>query len=99
MLKLCATVKLPFEEADRITDTLHTLGVTNLTRRNIPYEEFLRTSRLNYDCVFPNLWEEEKKVVYLDFSFEDSDEGRRQAYAVEFGLPQIPLNLRYEETA
>lgn len=96
MYRLNATIKAPLSRKEPLTAALRQLGVEAVRATVIPYAQFLRESRLNWDCVFAEMWTEEKDVVYLDFSFEDSDRGRQAAYQVEFQLPQIPLNLRYD---
>jgi len=95
MNKLQATVKVPPSEAERVKNELHALGAKDILLRDVPYERFVRESRMNYDCVFRQIWEEKSGAVYLEFCFEDSDAGRAAAYDVEFNLKQIPLNLCY----
>jgi hypothetical protein len=41
--------------------------------------------------------EEKIPVTYIQMEFEDSDDGRKAAFDIEFQLHQIPMNLRYEE--
>ena len=91
------TIKAPAEMAESIRETLHGLGVREVDILSVSYETFVQESRLNWDCVFPEMWEKQQDVAYLRFSFPDSDAGRQAAYQVEFHLPQIPLNLRYDE--
>ena len=47
------------------------------------------------DCSFPQMWTERKSVSNLRFSFDDSQEGRNAAFAAEYEVLRIPLNLRY----
>jgi hypothetical protein len=96
MYHLCATIKAPACRAETLTTTLQELGVSCISIDTVPYDDFVQNSRLNWDCVFEEMWTDHQPVVYLNFSFPDSDEGRAAAYQVEFRLPQIPLNLRYE---
>lgn len=93
-----ATIKAPLAEVKRLKNELSALGVSEISVRNVPYERFIKESRLNYDCVFGQMWEEESEAAYLDFCFEDSAQGRKAAYDIEFNLKQIPLNLRYTES-
>lgn len=95
MYTLNGTIKAPLNQIEAISAALHSLGVNRIDVRTVSYEQFLEESRLNWDCVFPEMWTERRAVVYLDFCFEDSDSGRQAAYQVEFNLPQIPLNLHY----
>jgi len=97
MLKIQATIKTPQEEAPGLKDQLLALGVSEITERRVSYPQFVRESRFNYDCVFRQAWEKEDEVIYLDFSFADSDQGREKAYDIEYNLKQIPLNLKYME--
>lgn len=98
MNKIQATIKAPVSEAEAIKKELWALGVNEISTRSIPYERFVRESRMNYDCVFKQMWEEKSDVVYLDFYFDDSAQGREKAYCIEFNLKQVPLNLRYMAT-
>lgn len=95
-MKLQATIKAPQAQAEGLKAQLAALGVTGIQERTVPYQQFVEESRMNYDCVFQEAWDEGRDVVYLSFSFEDSDQGREKAHGVEYGLKQIPLNLRYE---
>lgn len=95
MYTLNAIIKAPLEQAAAITASLQGLGIDRVSLRTVPYEQFLEESRLNWDCVFPEMWADRKPVAYLEFCFEDSAAGREAAYRVEFNLPQIPLNLHY----
>lgn len=96
MYRLNATIKAPIAQKEALVSKLHQLGVDDIHVSIIPYEQFVLESRLNWDCVFAEMWTDRLDVAYLDFSFEDSDCGRAGAYQVEFQLPQIPLNLRYD---
>lgn len=95
MLRIQATIKAPESAAPGLERELAALGVDQISQRRMPYQVFAEESRLNYDCVYPEAWEEKKEVVYLTFSFADSGQGREAAYRVEYGLKQIPLNLCY----
>lgn len=95
MYKLKATVKVPQSEVSTAVEQLHHLGVERIEVCDVPYEQFVRESRMNWDCVYEEMWTEKKDVAYLNFEFDDSDEGRAAAYHVEYYLKQIPLNLRY----
>ena len=79
-----------------MTEQLKMLGVEEIREERVPYDRFVKESRMNYDCVYHPAWEEQKEVSYLNFAFEDSAQGREQCYYVEFHLKQIPLNLRYD---
>lgn len=96
MKKLLATVKVPVAAVGEIQEKLTACGVKSTDVRTIPYEQFARESRMNYDCVFPQMWQEKAPVAYIDFSFDADDAGRAAAFQVEYNLMQIPLNLRYE---
>ena len=91
------TIKAPVDMAESICETLRDLDVEHVDVVTVSYDQFVQESRLNWDCVFPEMWEAKQDVAYLRFSFPDSDAGRQAAYHVEFNLPQIPLNLRYDE--
>ena len=95
MLQIQATIKAPESMVSGLEQELTALGVEQIAQRRVPYEVFVEESRLNYDCVYPEAWEEKKEVVYLTFFFDDSNEGREAAFRVEYGLKQIPLNLNY----
>lgn len=96
MRKILATVKVPMDAVEDIKQQLSTYGVHNVTARAVPYAQFVEESRMNYDCVFQQMWDEKRAVAYIDFSFDGNDEGRAAAFNVEYNLMQIPLNLRYE---
>lgn len=98
MSRILATIKSPYSEVEIIMKQLYALGVKDINLQMIPYEKFISESRMNYDCVYQQAWDEKVKVTYLSFSFEDSKEGREKCYYVEFNLKQIPLNIRYEMT-
>ena len=95
MKKLEATVKLPDDLVGEYVSRLMELGVKYVDIDSVPYDRFVEESRLNYDCSFPQMWTERKSVSYLRFSFDDSEEGRNAAFAAEYEILQIPLNLRY----
>lgn len=95
-MRLYATIKAPASRAPELKAQLAALGVADVEERAVPYQVFAEESRLNYDCVFQEAWDEKRDVVYLDFSFEDSAQGREQTHFVEYHLKQIPLNLRYQ---
>lgn len=97
MNRLLATVKVPADMVDEIKNQLRGLGVRNIESEMIPYEQFKIESRMNYDCVFEEAWSDGKAVAYLYFGFEDNEEGRKQAYSVEYAFKQIPLNLHYQD--
>lgn len=97
MLKISATIKIPTEYVEEYLERLNKEGIETIVVEIIPYDRFVRESRLNYDCVFPQMWEEKKEVSYLRFTFGDSAEGRDACFRLEYNLMQIPLNLRYEE--
>lgn len=96
MRKLLATIKVPIAKTEEIGRLLYDMGVKELEIETVPYDRFTEESRLNYDCVFPEMWEEKKDVHYLKFSFDGNEEGRNQAFHMEYNLMQIPPNLRYE---
>ncbi len=95
MLKIQATIKAPVSAAQDLKQRLVSLGVGEISEQIVSYETFVSESRLNYDCVYPEAWEDKVSVVYLTVDFEDSRAGREAAFRVEYGLKQIPLNLRY----
>ncbi len=96
MNRILATIKAPLDQVEAIRKELAACGVSKVDVKTVPFETFAEESRMNYDCVFPQLWEEKKPVAYLDFSFDATDEGRAASFQVEYNLMQIPLNLRYE---
>lgn len=96
MGKLLATIKAPVSAVADMQQKLAACGVTETTVRTIAYEQFVEESRLNYDCVFQQMWEERLPVAYIDFSFPGTDEGRAAAFRAEYDMMQIPLNLRYD---
>ena len=95
MGRLEGTLKLPDELVEEYASRLIQSGVQYVDVTSIPYEQFVRESRLNYDCSFPQMWTDKKSVSYLKFSFEDSPEGRKAAFETEYRLMQVPMNLRY----
>ena len=95
MNQILATIKCPADEVPHIREQLQELGVNMIEEQKVPYKQFIEDSRMNYDCVYQQAWEEKKAVSYLHFSFDDSAEGREQSYFIEFHLKQIPLNLCY----
>lgn len=96
MSKLLATVKVPVNAVEDITEQLKQCGVDTVEVRTVAYEQFVEESRMNYDCVFSQMWSDELPVAYIDFSFDATDEGRAAAFNTEYNLMQIPLNLRYD---
>jgi hypothetical protein len=76
-------------------DKLKELGVTEVTSSIVSYDKFMRTSRMDYDFVYREMEKDKTDVVYLDFFFDDTPEGRNAYYELEHKLYQIPLNLRY----
>ena len=96
MNRIRATVKIPLERMEEILDQLQNLGVKTIEAEIVPYEQFVLVSSMNYDCVFSQMWDEKKEVVYLHFFFEDSSDGRSASFQLEYNFMQIPLNLRYE---
>lgn len=97
MFQLHATIKAPQARVRELSEKVEALGVEEIIPHTVPYAQFAAESRMNYDFVFREMLTDGLDVVYLDFWFADSPEGRQAAYKVEFNLPQIPLNLRYEE--
>lgn len=96
MSKLLATVKVPADAVEDMKQKLKNCGVDAVTVRTVAYEQFVEESRMNYDCVFPQMWSDRIPVAYIDFSFDGTDEGRKAAFQTEYNLMQIPLNLRYD---
>ena len=96
MKKILATVKVPMDAIESVKQQLDTCGVHDVTVRAVPFAQFVEESRMNYDCVFQQMWEEKRPVAYIDFNFSGDDEGRLAAFTVEYNFMQIPLNLRYE---
>ncbi|MCD8398690.1 MAG: MBL fold metallo-hydrolase [Lachnospiraceae bacterium] len=97
MQKIRATIKVPVGFVERYLAILDQKGIEMVESEQVPYEKFCRESRLNYDCVFPQMWEEKQDVSYLHFYFDDTPEGRKASFDLEYDLMQIPLNLRYED--
>lgn len=97
MYRIKALVKIPTELTEGMLNKLYELGVETVEVEMIPHEQFVRESRLNYDCVFPQMWEGKSDVSYLRFYFDDSPEGREAGFRLEYDFMQIPLNLCYEE--
>lgn len=97
MRKIKATIKVPTSRAEEFLNQLYQESIEIVEVELVPYARFVRESRMNYDCVFPEMWTEEKDVSYLRFYFEDSDEGRDESFKLEYALMQVPLNLCYED--
>lgn len=95
MQKLEATIKLPDELVEEYISQIAQLGIDPIDIISVPYEQFTEESRLNYDCVFPQMWADHIPVSYVRFSFEDTPEGRQAAFNAEYNIMQVPLNLRY----
>lgn len=95
MNRIQATIKIPQSHVESISTQLRSLGVTEIIIQQVPYETFTKQSRMNYDCVFEQMWTDRVDVAYLNLFFEDTAEGREAAFHVEFNLKQIPLNLCY----
>ena len=96
MGKILATIKAPITMVEDLTEKMNACGIIPDAVREISYEQFVEESRMNYDCVFAQMWEEHLPVAYIDFSFDASDEGRAAAFNAEYNIMQIPLNLRYD---
>lgn len=96
MGKILATIKAPMSGVEDLKQKLNACGIKEVTVRTVDYEQFVSESRMNYDCVFPQMWSEELPVAYIDFSFDANDEGRAAAFNAEYNIMQIPLNLRYD---
>ena len=96
MGKILATIKAPTAAVEDMKQKLNACGIHDMSVRTIDYEQFVCESRMNYDCVFPQMWEEQLPVAYIDFSFDAPDEGRAAAFNAEYHIMQIPLNLRYD---
>ena len=96
MGKILATIKAPAAAVEDLKQKLNACGIHEIHVRTIAYEQFVSESRMNYDCVFPQMWEEQLPVAYIDFSFDASAEGRAAAFNAEYNIMQIPLNLRYD---
>ena len=97
MRKIKATIKVPTSRAEEFLNQLYREGIEIVEVELVPYTRFVRESRMNYDCVFPEMWTEEKDASYLCFYFEDSDEGRDESFELEYAIMQVPLNLCYED--
>ena len=97
MRKMKATIKIPTASVEEYLNRLYKEGVEGIEIEIVPYAKFIRESRLNYDCVFAQMWEEKKNVAYLRFYFDDSEGGRAASFQLEYNLMQVPLNLCYEE--
>lgn len=96
MGKILATIKAPAEAVEDLKRQLNACGVENVTVKTVPYEQFVEESRMNYDCVFQQMWDDRLPVAYIDFSFDATDAGRAAAFNAEYNVMQIPLNLRYD---
>ncbi len=96
MEKLLATIKAPVEKVSELTEQLKQYEVKEVEVIKVPYEKFIEESRLNYDCAYPRMWEDKKDVAYINFSFDATEEGRKESFDVEYNLMQIPINLRYD---
>lgn len=96
MGKILATIKAPTAAVEDLKQKLNACGIHEINVRTIDYEQFVGESRMNYDCVFAQMWEDRIPVAYIDFSFDASDEGRAAAFNAEYNIMQIPLNLRYD---
>lgn len=96
MGKILATIKAPAAAVEELKQKLNACGIEQIDVREVAYEAFVSESRMNYDCVFPQMWEDRLPVAYIDFFFDASDEGRAAAFNAEYNIMQIPLNLRYD---
>lgn len=97
MRKIKATIKIPTASVEKYLNQLYKEGIERIEVEIVPYSQFVRESRLNYDCVFAQMWEEKQNVAYLRFYFDDSEKGRAESFQLEYNLMQVPLNLCYEE--
>ncbi len=95
MKRMQATIKIPQRLTQEMTEKLKGLGVREIRTNMVAYENFRRASRMDYDFVYREMETDKKDVVYLDFFFDDTPEGRDASYELELNLYQIPLNLRY----
>jgi hypothetical protein len=95
LYRIKATVKVPPDQSDAVAGKLKGFGIVGIEKRIVPFGEFVSESRLYWDCVFEGMFEGGRDAAYLEFYFEDSQEGRAQAYSLELNLQQIPLNLAY----
>lgn len=96
MGKILATIKAPLSEVEGLKQQLKDCGVDTVAVREVDYDEFVEESRMNYDCVFPQMWSDKQPAAYIEFSFEPTDDGRAAVFNVEYNLMQIPLNIRYD---
>ena len=96
MSRILATIKAPVAEVEHLKAQLKACGIDNVVVKTVPYSQFVEESRLNFDCAYPQMWEEQIPVAYIDFSFEATNEGRSDAFFAEYNIMQIPLNLRYD---
>ena len=96
MGRILATIKAPLSETEQLKQQLMSSGVQTVEIEMVPYERFVKESRLNYDCVYPQAWAEKVPVAYINFSFDGTEEGRAASFSVEYNVMQVPLNLRYE---
>lgn len=97
MYKLKGTIKCPTGLKDSFIQKLHDLG-KNAEDTEIDYGTFIRESRLYWDCVYPEMFDEGVSVHYISFVCDDTPEGREEMHNIEWHIGWVPLNICYIET-
>lgn len=67
MNQILATIKCPADEVPHIREQLQELGVNMIEEQKVPYEQFIEESRMNYDCVYQQAWEEKRLSLICIF--------------------------------
>jgi hypothetical protein len=93
MNRIQILIKIPKRLTEVYSSLLKKHDVSVLTICSVPYEKFIRESRLNWDYVFPEMRENKQAVDYLSAVFDETEENRKIIYQLEIDLKQIPLNI------
>ncbi len=97
MYMLRSTIKCPERMKDEIIRALQNAQVTEPEVEEVPYERFIKESRMYWDYAFPEMQSDRKPVIYISFEFPDTVEGREASHHAEWCLGWIPQNIRYVE--
>jgi len=97
MYYISSTIKIPADICEDIVTQVKNYGAEEVEVRDVSYDDFIKESRMYYDYVFEKMKYDKKPVKYICMKFDDTPEGRKQAYQIEYQLKLIPMNLRYEK--
>lgn len=97
MYKLKSTIRCPKEMQDSFLERLRKIGVADLEIETVPYAKFIGESRMYWDYAYPEMLYDQKDVVYLNFTFDDSPDGRKFCHTCEAKIGWVPQNIRYIE--